>query len=333
MEILITGISGQDGSYLAEKLLNQGHKVHGIVRRSSSFNRERIEHIRRKINLHYGDITDALNIDNIIAKIKPDRIYNLAAQSHVHISFQLPLYTTQTDAIGTLNILEAVKKHCPECRIYNATTSELYGTVQEIPQTETTPFYPRSPYGVAKLYSFWISKNYREAYNMFISNGILFNHESERRGSNFVTKKITEGLINWLKTNEPIHLGNIDASRDWGYAPEYCDAMIKIMEHECPDDFVIATGEGHTNREFIEEACKHINVEIEWKGEGQNEIGINKESGETVIVIDPKYFRPSDVNLLLGDPTKAKNVLGWEPKIKFKELIKIMMDFELKKME
>lgn len=735
MKILITGITGQSGSYLAEKLLDQGHEVHGIVRRSSSFNRERIEHIRTKLNLHYGDITDALNIDNIISEIKPDRIYNLAAQSHVHISFQLPLYTTQTDGIGTLNILEAVKKHCPECRIYNATTSELYGKVQEIPQTEKTPFYPRSPYGVAKLYSFWISKNYREAYNMFISNGILFNHEtladftpmifkiddeidikpiseivkyhtnknklsidiniqkyqetkvtnnlyvwdnnnwtkvkfasayphdiendnkkprfliskkssylatsshhcimddlsekefgdiklgdkvniinypiisdknikltnneaellgfitgdgnfnkkrndlkiigkktiflekyskiweklggkvykyqgisgfnnnekvwhynlngnsewknkylsdiydeynkkripkiilnsnkdtqlsflkgynnadglkmnncvynfknfrtnshtlaaglifllknttgqdyniniekqykfgeeklyysinilsnsnkgqnhrngfdnykkvlellnkgysqrkiqretnisrtfirkiqngyipdnkhhlqipdnsikkiieipdydgwffdletesgtfhagvgqghvhnSPRRGSNFVTKKITEGLVNWLKTNEPIHLGNIDASRDWGYAPEYCDAMIKIMEHDYADDFVIATGEGHTNREFIEEACKYIDVEIEWQGEGENEIGIDKESGEIVIVIDPKFFRPSDVNLLLGDPTKAKDILGWEPKTKFKDLIKIMMEFELKK--
>jgi GDPmannose 4,6-dehydratase len=330
MKILITGISGQDGSYLAEKLLDQGHEVHGIVRRSSSFNRERIEHIRNKLNLHYGDLTDALNIDDIIYKVKPDRIYNLAAQSHVHISFKLPLYTTQTDGIGTLNILEAVKKHCPECRIYNATTSELYGQVQEIPQTEKTPFYPRSPYGVAKLYSFWISKNYREAYGMFICNGILFNHESERRGGNFVTKKITAGLINWLKTNEPIHLGNIDAKRDWGYAPEYCDAMIKIIEHDKPEDFVVATGELHSNREFIEEACKYIDVEIEWQGEGVNEIGVDKESGEVVIVIDPDFFRPSDVELLLGDPTKAKNVLGWEPKTKFKDLIKIMMEHELK---
>jgi len=735
MKILITGITGQSGSYLAEKLLEQGHEVHGIVRRSSSFNRERIEHIRTKLNLHYGDITDALNIDDIIANVKPDRIYNLAAQSHVHISFKLPLYTTQTDGIGTLNILEAVKKHCPKCRIYNATTSELYGKVQETPQTETTPFYPRSPYGVAKLYSYWISKNYREAYGMFISNGILFNHEtladftpmifkinneidikpiseivkyhtnenkcsininkniyqetkvtndlyvwdnknwtkvkyasayphniendnkkprflisknssylatsshncimddnsekkfsdinlgdkvniidyptisdkniklnekesellgfiagdgnyninrntlrltgkkpiflekyaktweelggnvhkyqsvsgfnrnekiwqynlngnsewknkylidiydefnkkripkiilnsnkkiqlsfligynnadglktnkciyelknfrtnshtlaaglifllkrttnqdyniniekkynfgkerlyysinilsdsikgqnhknsinnynlvlklindgysqrkiqretnisrafirkiqngyvpdnnhnlqipnnsikkiiemtdydgwffdletesgtfhagvgqghvhnSPRRGYNFVTKKITLGLVNWLKTGEPIHLGNLDTARDWGYAPEYCDAMIKIIEHSEPDDFVVATGEKHTIREFIEEACKYINVEIKWKGTGENETGYDKKTGHVVIMIDPEFFRPSEVELLLGDPTKAKNVLGWEPKVKFKELVKIMMEYDLNK--
>jgi len=327
--ILITGITGQDGSYLAEKLLEQGHEVHGIIRRSSSFNTSRINHIFDSLQLHYGDVTDPLSIDDIIRKVKPDRIYNLAAQSHVQISFFLPLYTANTDGLGTLIILEAVKKHCPQCRIYNATTSELFGKVHEIPQKETTPFHPRSPYGVAKLYSYWISKNYRESYNMFISNGILFNHESERRGGNFVTKKITQGLVKWSKTGEPIHLGNIDSSRDWGYAPEYCDAMIKIIEHSEPDDFVIATGESHTNREFIEEACKHINVQVEWKGSGENEIGIDKKTGRTIIQIDSKYFRPLEVDLLLGDPSKAKSILGWESKIKFKELVKIMMEYDL----
>jgi GDPmannose 4,6-dehydratase len=331
MKILCTGITGQDGSYLAEKLLAQGHEVHGIIRRSSSFNTGRIDHIFNKLTLHYGDVTDSLSIDDIICKVKPDRIYNLAAQSHVQISFNLPLYTAQTDGLGTLVILEAVRKHCPSCRIYNATTSELFGKVQETPQKETTSFYPRSPYGVSKLYSFWISKNYREAYNMFISNGILFNHESERRGGNFVTKKITQGLVNWKKTGEPIYLGNLDSSRDWGYAPEYCDAMIKIIEHTEPDDFVVSTGESHTNREFIEESCKHIDTELEWIGTGQDEIGIDKKSGKIVIKVDEKYFRPSEVDLLLGDYSKIKKVLGWEPTTKFKELVRIMMAYDLKK--
>jgi GDPmannose 4,6-dehydratase len=329
MKILITGITGQDGSYLAEKLLAQGHEVHGIIRRSSSFNTERINHIFDQLQLHYGDLTDSLCIDDIICKVKPDRIYNLAAQSHVQISFYLPLYTAQTDGLGTLVILEAVKKHCPECRIYNATTSELFGKVQEIPQTETTPFWPRSPYGVSKLYSFWISKNYREAYNMFISNGILFNHESERRGGNFVTKKITAGLVNWKKTEEPIILGNLDSKRDWGYAPEYVEAMMKIIEHDTPDDFVISTGECHSNREFIEEACKYIGVDIIWMGEGVNEVGIDKKTNQIIIKVDSKYFRPSEVDILLGDSTKAKNILDWEAKIRFKELVKIMMQHEL----
>jgi len=329
MKILITGISGQDGSYLAEKLLNQGHEVHGIIRRSSSLNTGRIDHIFDKLHLHYGDITDSLNIDDIINKVKPDRIYNLCAQSHVQISFFLPLYTAQTDGLGTLILLEAVRKHCPKCRIYNATTSELFGLVQEIPQKETTKMYPRSPYGVAKLYSFWISKNYRESYGMFISNGILFNHESERRGHNFVTKKITNGLVNWYKTGESIHIGNINSSRDWGYAPEYVDAMIKIVEHTEPMDFVVSTGESHSNREFIEEACKYINVEIEWVGEGENEKGIDKKTGKIVIEIDPKYFRPAEVDILLGDSSLIKNILGWEAKTKFKELVKIMMKHDL----
>lgn len=330
MKILCTGITGQDGSYLAEKLLEQGHEVHGIIRRSSSFNTERIDHIFDRLHLHYGDVTDSLCIDDIICKIKPDRIYNLAAQSHVQISFYLPLYTANTDGLGTLIILEAVKKHCPECRIYNATTSELFGKVQETPQKETTPFYPRSPYGVSKLYSYWISKNYREAYGMFISNGILFNHESERRGGNFVTKKITTGLRNWYLTGNPIKLGNLDSKRDWGYAPEYCDAMIKILEHTEPDDFVISTGECHSNREFIEEAFKYLNRgKIKWVGSGLNEKGVTEDGNVVVIETDQKYLRPAEVELLVGDSSKAKTVLGWEAKTKFKDLVKIMMEHDL----
>jgi GDPmannose 4,6-dehydratase len=331
MKILITGITGQDGSYLAEKLLDLGHEVHGIIRRSSSFNTPRIDHIFDKLILHYGDLTDSLNIDDIISKVKPDRIYNLAAQSHVQISFFLPLYTVNTDGVGTLVILEAVRKHCPNCRIYNATTSELFGLVQETPQNEKTPFYPRSPYGVSKLYSYWISKNYRESYNMFISNGILFNHESERRGSTFVSKKITEALVKIKNGKQKtLKLGNLYSKRDWGYAPEYCDAMIKIIEHNKPEDFVISTGETHTIKEFIEEAMKYVNMNIEWVGTGVDEKGIDKNTGNVVIEVDPKYFRPSEVDLLLGDNTKARTILGWEPKVKFKELVKIMMEHDLK---
>ena len=329
MKILITGITGQDGSYLAEKLLSQDHEVHGIIRRSSSFNTGRIDHIFDKLHLHWGDITDSLNIDDIINEVKPDRIYNLAAQSHVQISFSLPLYTAQTDGLGTLIILESVRKHCPKCRIYNATTSELFGLVQEIPQNENTKMYPRSPYGVAKLYSFWISKNYREAYGMFISNGILFNHESERRGGNFVTKKITNGLVNWYKTGEILKLGVLDSKRDWGYAPEYCDAMIKIIEHSEPDDFVISTNETHTIREFIEESFQYLNRgKLTWVGDGLDEKALD-ENRNVVIEIDPKYFRPSEVQLLLGNSEKARTILGWEAKVKFKELVGIMMKHDL----
>jgi len=330
MKILITGITGQDGSYLAEKLLDQGHEIHGIIRRSSSFNTSRIDHIFDDLVLHYGDLTDSLSIDDIINKVKPDRIYNLAAQSHVQISFSLPLYTAQTDGLGTLIILEAVRKHCPECRIYNATTSELFGLVQETPQKETTPFYPRSPYGCSKLYSYWISKNYRESYGMFITNGILFNHESERRGGNFVTKKITSGLKNWYLTKTPITLGNLDSLRDWGYAPEYVDAMIKIIEHDVPMDFVVSTGECHSNREFIEESFKYLNCgQIHWVGQGIDEMGLD-ENDNIVIKVNPKYFRPSEVDILLGDSSLIKNTLGWVAKVKFKELVKIMMEYELK---
>lgn len=329
---LITGITGQSGSYLAEKLLEKDHEVHGIIRRSSSFNTSRIDHIFDDLHLYYSDITDPISIDNVIKKTKPDYIYHLAAQSHVWVSFQVPEYTGQVDALGTLRLLEATREHAPNCKIYNACTSELYGKVREIPQTELTPFHPRSPYAVAKLYSFWIAKNYREAYNMFVSNGILFNHESERRGSTFVTKKITEALVNIKNKKQKIlKLGNIDAKRDWGYAPDFVDGMIKILEHSEANDFVLATNETHTVREFINEAVQYVNMKIEWEGDGVNEKGIDTNSGNIIIEIDPKYFRPAEVDLLLGDATKAKTILNWEPKVKFKELVKIMMEYEIKK--
>jgi len=326
----IFGITGQVGSYLAEKLLEQGHEVHGIVRRSSSFNRIRIEHIRNKLNLHYGDVTDAISVNKIINEIKPDYVYNLAAQSHVGISFFTPLYTITTDGIGPLNILEAILNHSPHSKYVQASTSELYGKVLEIPQTEKTPFNPVSPYACAKLYGYFITKSYRQAYNLFACNSICFNHESPRRGDNFVTKKITLGIAKWLQTGEHIRLGNLDSFRDWGYAPEFCDAMIKIIEHSEPDDFVIATGESHSIREFVEESCKYANIDLVWKGSGINEVGIDKKTNKNIIVIDPKFFRPSEVDLLLGDPAKAKTVLGWESKVKFKELVQIMMEYDLK---
>ena len=329
-KVLITGITGQDGSYLAELLLGLGYEVHGIIRRSSSFNTGRINHIFDKLHLHYGDLTDSLNVDSIISSVKPDEIYNLAAQSHVQVSFELPEYTGNVDALGTLKIIEAVRKHCPTSKIYNATTSELFGLVQEIPQTEKTPFYPRSPYGVAKLYSFWICKNYRESYGLFISNGILFNHESERRGETFVTRKITQGLDRWIETQTPIQLGNLDSKRDWGYAPDYVYGMYLMLQQDKPDDFILATNETHTIREFIEEACKIIDIPIKWEGEGVNEKGIDSNTGNVIIEINPKYFRPAEVDILLGDYTKAKTILGWEPKIKFLELVKIMIEHDLK---
>lgn len=328
----IFGITGQDGSYLAELLLEKGYEVHGIIRRASSINTKRLDHIydNPRLKLHYGDITDSLSIDNIIQKIKPDEVYSLAAQSHVAVSFELPEYTGQVDALGVLKLLEACRKHCPNTRIYQASTSELFGKVQETPQTEKTPFHPRSPYGVAKIYAFWICKNYRESYNMFISNGLLFNHESERRGETFVTRKITMGLANWIKGGPPVELGNLDAKRDWGYAPDYVEGMYKILQHDKPDDFVIATNETHTIREFINECIMYMDVEPEWKGLGINEILIDKKTKRTIVKINPKYFRPSEVDLLLGDPQKIKNEIGWEPKVKFKELVKIMMEYDLK---
>ena len=332
---LITGITGQVGSYLAELLLDKGYKVYGMIRRSSSINTKRIDHIYENTNLKlmYGDMTDSLSIDSIIQQVKPDEIYSLAAQSHVGVSFKLPEYTGQVDALGVLKLLEACRKHCPNSKIYQASTSELYGKVLETPQTEETPFNPVSPYGIAKQYAFNISKNYREAYNMFVSNGILFNHESPRRGETFVTKKITMGLVKWAKGGPPIELGNLDAKRDWGYAPDYVEGMYRILQHDTPDDFVLATNETHTIREFINEAIKYIDIDPEWQGAGENEILVDKNSnGRVVVKVNTRYYRPAEVDLLLGDPQKVKDVIGWEPKVKFKELIKIMMEYDLKMM-
>jgi GDPmannose 4,6-dehydratase len=348
---LITGITGQSGSYLAELLLNKGYEVHGIIRRSSSFNTSRIEHIYSNpdLHLHYGDMSDSLSLDGIVHAVKPDEVYNLAAQSHVQVSFSIPEYTGQVDALGTLKLIEAVKKHSPTAKIYNATTSELYGLVQETPQTETTPFYPRSPYGVAKLYSFWIGKNYRESYDMFICNGILFNHESERRGETFVTRKITIALSKIVHGKQDfLELGNLDSKRDWGYAPDYVEGMWRMLQQDKPDDFVLATNETHSIREFIEESVEVYNdwlehkhdlclpeynhfeyIDLEWRYEGVDEIGFCKRRNKAIIKINPKYYRPAEVDLLLGDATKAKEILGWEPTIKFNKLVEKMMKYDL----
>ena len=335
---LLTGITGQDGSYLAELLLGKGYKVHGIIRRSSSINTGRIDHIFNHPNLilHYGDLTDSSCLQSILFSIKQTyndlerlEIYNLAAQSHVKVSFELPEYTANVDAFGTLKILEAIRSNemIEKTRFYQASTSELYGLVQEIPQTEKTPFYPRSPYGVAKLYSYWIVKNYRESYNMFACNGILFNHESERRGHNFVTRKITKGLGKILRKEEnKLVMGNIDAERDWGHAMDYVEGMWRILQNDVADDFVLATGEKHSVREFIEKAFSYKNIHISWKGSGVDEIGYDKETGKEYIYIDPKYYRPSEVELLIGDSTKARQQLKWKPKISFMELVKKMVD-------
>lgn len=333
----ITGITGQDGSYLAELLLEKGYIVHGLIRRSSSINTQRIEHIFKNPNLilHYGDLTDSTCLISILANIKNNyqdlsrlEVYNLAAQSHVKVSFEMPEYTADTDAFGTLKILEAIRinKLEPVARFYQASTSELYGLVQEIPQNEKTPFYPRSPYGVAKLYSYWIVRNYRESYGMFASNGILFNHESERRGHNFVTRKITLGLNKILKgETDRLVMGNIDSSRDWGHARDYVEGMWLILQHDKPDDFVLATGKMNTVRSFIEKAFSIKNIELEWKGEGVNEIGYDKNTQKEYVFIHPKYFRPAEVELLIGDATKARTQLNWEPKIQFEELVERMV--------
>ncbi len=340
---LITGITGQDGSYLAEFLLEKGYEVHGILRRSSSFNTGRIEHLylhewvhdmkkKRAINLHYGDMTDSSSLIRIIQEIQPDEIYNLAAQSHVKVSFDVPEYTAEADAIGTLRLLEAVRMLGLEkkCRIYQASTSELYGKVQEVPQKETTPFYPRSPYAVAKQYGFWITKNYREAYGMFAVNGILFNHESERRGETFVTRKITLAVAAIKKgLQDKLYLGNLSARRDWGYAKDYVECMWLIMQQPEPEDFVIATGEMHTVREFCTLAFAEAGINIHWEGEGVDEKGID-EKGRVLVEVDPKYFRPTEVEQLLGDPTKAKTKLGWNPtKTSFPELVRLMVQHDL----
>jgi GDPmannose 4,6-dehydratase len=345
---LIFGITGQDGSYLAEFLLDKGYEVHGMIRRCSSFNTGRIEHLylkdliedlhfERQIYLHYGDITDSTNVIKLIQQIAPDEIYNLSAQSHVKVSFELPEYTAEVDAIGTLRILEAVRILGLEkkTKIYQASTSELYGKVQEVPQNEDTPFYPRSPYGVAKLYGFWIIKNYREAYNMFAVNGILFNHESERRGETFVTRKITLAASRIAKGYQKrLYLGNLDAKRDWGYAKDYVECMWLMLQQNKPEDYVIATGEMHTVREFCTLAFKEAGLELIWKGKGVDEKGINKKTGEVLVEVDPKYFRPTEVEQLLGDPTKAKEKLKWNPtKTSFEELVKIMMKHDLEFVE
>ena len=340
---LITGITGQDGSYLSEFLLNKNYEVHGIIRRSSSFNTGRIEHLyidnyiedmhnKKNFYLHYGDITDSTNVISLIQKIQPDEIYNLAAQSHVKVSFDIPEYTANVDALGTLRILEAVHLLGLETKIYQASTSELYGLVQEVPQNEKTPFYPRSPYGVAKLYGFWITKNYREAYNIFASNGILFNHESPRRGETFVTRKITLAAARIkLGKQKKLYLGNLNAKRDWGHAKDYVECMWLILQNDKPDDFVIATGEMHTVREFCELTFSEVGIDIRWEGEGNDEKGVNNKTGEVLIEVDPQYFRPTEVDQLLGDPTKAIEKLGWNPtQTPFETLVKEMVHEDIK---
>ena len=341
---LITGITGQDGSFLAEFLLEKGYEVHGIIRRSSSFNTGRIEHLyfdewvrdmkqQRSINLHYGDMTDSSSLIRIIQMTQPDEIYNLAAQSHVKVSFDVPEYTAESDATGTLRLLEAVRILGLErkTRIYQASTSELFGLVQETPQRETTPFYPRSPYGVAKLYGYWITKNYRESYGMFAVNGILFNHESERRGETFVTRKITLAAARIAAgQQDKLYLGNLDALRDWGYARDYVECMWLMLQHEQPEDFVIATGEQHSVREFTERAFAHVGIELRWQGEGVQEQGVDQATGRVLVEVDPKYFRPAEVETLLGDPTKAKTLLGWNPqKTSFEELVRLMVEHDV----
>tara|TARA_B100000508_G_scaffold103111_1_gene81498 strand:- start:3774 stop:4778 length:1005 start_codon:yes stop_codon:yes gene_type:complete len=324
---LITGITGQDGSYLAELLLEKGYEVHGIVRRSSLINTHRIDHIYKQIHLHYGDLTDATNLINVIKKLEPDEIYNLGAQSHVKVSFELPEYTAQVDSLGTLRILEAVRFLGMEkkTRIYQASTSELYGKVQEVPQTESTPFYPRSPYGVAKLYGYWIVKNYRESYGMHASSGILFNHESSRRGETFVTRKITRGLSQVsVGLEDVLYLGNLDAKRDWGHAKDYVEAMWLMLQQDEPDDYVIATGQQYSVRDFVNKAAPYFGFDIEWRGEGINEFGYDLTMGKTIIKVSDRYFRPAEVESLLGDPTKAKEKLGWEPTTTFDQLVEDM---------
>jgi GDPmannose 4,6-dehydratase len=324
---LISGITGQDGSYLAELLLEKGYEVHGIIRRASQINTQRIDHIYDQIKLHYGDLTDSTNLVRIIQQVQPDEIYNLGAQSHVKVSFELPEYTGQTDGLGTLRVLEAVRLLGMEnkTRIYQASTSEMFGKVQEIPQKETTPFYPRSPYGVAKLYGYWIVKNYRESYGLHASSGILFNHESPRRGETFVTRKITRGLSRISVGEQDIlYLGNLNAKRDWGHAKDFVEAMWLMLQQNEADDYVIATGEQYSVREFIEEAAPYFGMKIEWMGEGLDEVGYDWNTKKAVIKVDPKYFRPAEVETLLGDATKAKKKLGWEPKISFNQLVEDM---------
>lgn len=334
---LITGITGQDGSYLAELLLEKGYQVHGIIRRSSSFNTGRIDHLyqdphKENVNLflHYGDLSDSSVLNKLIREIKPDEVYNLGAQSHVKVSFDIPEYTADITGVGTIRLLEALRQENPTAKYYQASSSEMFGKVQEIPQKETTPFYPRSPYGAAKMYSYWIAVNYRESYDMYTSNGILFNHESPRRGETFVTRKITKGLSRIkLGKEQKLYLGNLDAKRDWGYAKDYVEGMWLMLQQETGDDYVLAMNETHTVREFCELSAKELDIDLIWQSMGVDEKGIDQKTGQTIIEIDPKYFRPAEVDLLIGDPTKAQTKLGWQPKTSFKELVKIMVQSDL----
>ncbi|MBU7008185.1 GDP-mannose 4,6-dehydratase [Phosphitispora fastidiosa] len=336
---LITGITGQDGAYLAEFLLHKGYQVHGVKRRSSLFNTDRIDHLYQDLHednvnffLHYGDLTDSTNLIRIVQEVQPDEIYNLAAQSHVQVSFETPEYTANADGLGTLRVLEAIRilGLAEKTRYYQASTSELYGKVQEIPQTEKTPFYPRSPYAAAKLYSYWITVNYREAYNLFACNGILFNHESPLRGETFVTRKITRAIARIkLELQDKIYLGNLNAKRDWGFAGDYVEAMWLMLQQDSPEDFVIATGETRSVKEFVELAFAEVGIDIEWQGEGVQEKGIDKSTGKALVEVDPRYFRPTEVEILLGDPTKAREKLGWKPRTSFAELVKMMVAADL----
>lgn len=345
---LVTGVTGQDGSYLAELLLEKGYEVHGVVRRASTLNRARIDHLHtpgdttkedekdraERFHLHYADLSDAASLNAVLAKCQPDEVYNLAAQSHVAISFEIPEYTGEVSGLGTIRLLEAIRTLDKEVKFYQASTSELFGKVKETPQTEKTPFHPRSPYGVAKLYSFWITKNYREAYDLFAVNGILFNHESERRGKNFVSRKITHGLCEVkLGKRETLYLGNLDAKRDWGHARDYVEAMWLMLQADKPDDYVIASGETHTVREFVEEACAILEIPLEWRGSGLEEVGVDSVTGKTIIAVSPKFFRPSEVDILLGDPSRAKQELGWKPKVSYKELVRLMVESDLKMLQ
>lgn len=333
----ITGITGQDGSYLAELLLSKGYEVHGLIRRASTFNTSRIDHFyadphieSTRLHLHYGDLADSSNLSRLLEKIQPDEIYHLGAQSHVRVSFDTPEYTSDVTGIGTLRILDAIRDTGLKTKFYQASSSEMFGLVQEVPQRETTPFYPRSPYGCAKVFAYWITRNYRESYNIFASNGILFNHESPRRGETFVTRKITRGLARIEHgLDDALYLGNLDSKRDWGYAKDYVEAMWQMLQINKPDDFVIATNETHSVREFIEAACRHLGFEIKWRGKGVKEIGIDPRTKKTIIQIDPRYFRPTEVDLLIGDYSKAKKLLGWKPKTSFDKLVTLMMDHDL----
>lgn len=335
---LITGITGQDGSYLAELLLSKGYEVHGIIRRASTFNTKRIDHLYKdphekdvRLFLHYGDLTDSSNLNRLIEKINPDEIYNLAAQSHVKVSFEVPEYTADVVGIGTLRLLDAIKETGVNTRYYQASTSELFGGIPETaPQNEKTPFYPRSPYAAAKLYAYWITVNYREAYNLYACNGILFNHESPRRGETFVTRKITMAVANIIKGNQDkLYLGNLNAKRDWGFAGDYVEAMWLMLQQENPDDYVIATGETHSVREFCEKAFEYVDINIEWIGSGVNEKGIDRKTGKVLIEVDPRYFRPTEVDLLVGDPSKAREKLKWSPKVSFDKLVYMMVESDL----